>query len=167
MVPVKIETLVVSAPQNPAVIVLRPVEETPEGKMRIVPIWIGGVEAAQLSTAIERIRLPRPMTHDLFLDALTNLDARVDHVLINAVKGSTFFAKLVLRQGGRLVELDARPTDALSLALRQEAPLYIAEEVLERASFPFIRRTPEPNPEAQVEEFRTFLEQITPEDFKD
>lgn len=78
------------------------------------------------------------MTHDLFLDALTNLDARIDHVLINEVNGPTFYAKLVLRQHSRLIELDARPSDALALAIRQEAPIYMNEDVLERASFPYV-----------------------------
>lgn len=123
MIPVTIQTLIMTAPPSPSIIVLQPEEEaTQQRTRRVVPIWIGTAEATQMGIALEKARFSRPMTHDLFLDALTNLDARIDHVLINEVKGNTFFARLTLRQHGRLIELDARPSDALSLAIRQEAP---------------------------------------------
>ena len=140
MVPVRIKTLIVTAAPSPSIIVLQPEEEAQHDKSRIVPIWIGSTEAAQMGVALERARFTRPMTHDLFLDALTNLDARIDHVVISDMKGPTFFAKLVVRQGPRLVSLDSRPSDALSLAVRQEAPIYMEEHVLERASFPYLFR---------------------------
>lgn len=89
-------------------LVLQPVEETPAGKARIVPIWIGPTEAAQIGMALEHVKFARPMTHDLMLDALTNLDARVDSMVIYGSKGQMFFAHLVLSQGGRLITLDAR-----------------------------------------------------------
>lgn len=164
MVPLRILTLIVTGRTQPSVFVLEPVEDTPADVTRIVPIWIGAAEAAQLGVAIEHAKLPRPMTHDLFLDALTNLDARIDHVLIDGVQGQTFFAKLVLRAGGRLIELDARPTDALALAIRQQAPLYIDEEVLDRASFPYLFQKPR-DEEVELQEFRTFIDGLTPEDF--
>lgn len=164
MVPLRILTLIVTEPRHPSVLVLEPVEDSPEGKSRILPIWIGTQEATQLGIALEHVRLPRPTTHDLFLDAVTNLDARVDHVLINDAKGPTFFAKLCLRQAGRLIELDARPTDALALAIRQEAPFYVDEDVLERASFPYLFRQ-RPDDEQAMREFRDFLENLAPEDF--
>lgn len=164
VIPLRVLTLIVISPAQPSVLVLEPVEETPEGKSRVVPIWIGPQEAMQLGIAIEHVRMPRPTTHDLFLDALTNLDTRVDHVVINDVKGQTFFAKLTLRQGARLVELDARPTDAISLALRQEAPFYIEEDILERASFPYLFKSNH-DEEAELQEFHTFIEGLKPEDF--
>lgn len=164
MVPLRVLTLIVTGPAQPSVLVLEPVEDTPAGKSRIVPIWIGATEASQLGVAIEHVKLPRPMTHDLFLDALTNLDARIDHVVINQVRGQTFYAQLVLRQGSRLIKLDARPTDALALALRQEAPFYIEENVLEKASFPYLFKENK-SEEAELQEFRTFLEGIAPDDF--
>lgn len=82
-------------------------------------------------------------------------------------KGSLFFAKLTLSQHGRLIELDARPSDALSLALREDAPLYINEDVLERASYPYIVRKPieDESAEEELEEFRSFLEDLDPKDF--
>ena len=164
MVPLRVLTLIVTGHNQPSVLVLEPVEEAPADAARIVPIWIGSTEAVQLGVAIEHAKLPRPLTHDLFLDAITNLDARIDHVLVDGVQGQTFFAKLVLRASGRLIQLDARPTDALALAIRQQAPLYITEEVLERASFPYLFRKPR-NEEVELQEFRTFIDNLSPEDF--
>lgn len=166
MVPVRIQTLIVTSAPAPSIIVLQPIEEKQNGKSRIVPIWIGTAEAAHMGVALEKARFTRPMTHDLFLDALTNLDAQVDHVVISDVKGPTFFARLVLRQAGRLIELDARPSDALSLAVRQQAPIYIEEAVLERASFPYLFKKA-PDAEEELEEFRMFLEELAPEDFQE
>lgn len=168
MVPVNIQTLIVSAAPAPSIIVLQPVEEAlQDGKYRIVPIWVGVNEATQMGIALEKARFSRPMTHDLFLDALTNLDARVDHVVISDVKGSTFFARLALRQHDRLIDLDARPSDALALAIRQKAPVYIEEDVLERASFPYVIKGTAPvNAEEELGEFRQFLEGLAPEDFE-
>ena len=105
------------------------------------------------------------MTHDLFLDALTNLDARVDHVVINDVKGAMFFARLTLKQHDLLIDLDARPSDAIALALRQQAPIFIEEDVLERASFPYVFKNA-PDAEDELADFRTFLEELAPEDFE-
>ncbi len=167
MVPLRILTLIVISPAQPAVLVLEPLEETTiDGNSRIVPIWIGGNEATQIGVAIEQVNLPRPMPHDLFLDAITNLDACVDHVLISDVKGQTFFAQLVLRQGDRFITLDARPTDAIALAIRQDAPFYIDEEVLDQESYPYIFRGNKDD-EVEMQEFRSFLEGLKPEDFED
>ncbi len=165
MIPIYVQTLIISKAQAPSVLVLRPEEEIRDGKSRIIPIWIGAIEAAYLSMAIEGKRGGRPMTQDLFLDALTNLDARVDHVVVNDVKGPNYFAKLFLRAQGRLIELDARPSDAVALAVRQAAPMFIEQEALNKGSFPFVFKG-EANMETELENFRNFLEDIAPEDFE-
>ena len=164
MVPLKVLTLVVAGQNQPSVLVLQPVEETPAGKARIVPIWIGPTEAAQIGMALEHVKFARPMTHDLMLDALTNLDARVDSMVIYGSKGQMFFAHLVLSQGGRLITLDARPSDAIALAIREDAPIYIDEKTLDKGSYPYIIR--EDASESEIEEFHSFLENISPEDFQ-
>lgn len=164
MTPLKILTLIMTGPNQPSVLVLTPVEDSPAGKSRIVPIWIGQNEATLLGIALEEAKMPRPTTHDLFLDAITGLDARVDHVLLNDMKGPTFFSQLVLRQGPRMLALDARPSDALALALKEGAPLFIDDDVLERASYPFIVRESQ-DPDTVIEDFKTFLEDLSPEDF--
>lgn len=169
MIPVIIRTLVVSTSPSPSIIVLQPLEEAPQiGKSRIIPIWVGSNEATQIGIALEGTRFSRPITHDLLLDALTNLDTNIDHVIIHDVKGSTFFARLTLRQHNRLIDLDARPSDAIALALRQKAPIYVKECVLERSSFPYIlkKENGDPMPEHELEDFRKFLEEVAPEDFE-
>lgn len=165
VVPLNVLTLIAIDPQSPSVLVLEPVEEhVSPGKSRVVPIQLGIFEAMSLGAALEHVRFPRPSTHDLMLDAFTNMDATVDHVLINKVKGKTFYARLTLAQHGRLIDLDARPSDAISLAVRQDAPVYIEEDVLEQASFPYLFREPL-NEEQIVNDFKDFLENLDPEDF--
>ncbi len=168
MVPITVSTLIISSAPGPSILVLQPIEDsTPEGKLRVVPIWMGANEATQISVALNKTKFNRPMTHDLMLDALTNLDAQVDHVVINDAKGAMFFARLSLRQHGRLIDLDARPSDAISLALRQHAPLFIEDDVLDKLSFPYIKKdTMDPSSiQQEISEFHAFIESINPEDF--
>ena len=165
MVPMCVKTLVVTNPPHPSVLVLCPVEDYGEKRScRVVPIWIGPAEARQLGAALEEARFNRPMTHDLFLDAITNLDASVDHAEIVDQKGITFFAKLYLSQGSRMIALDARPSDAVSLAIREGANVLMSEDVLGRASFPYIVKNEEDD-EAEIEEFHSFIGGLTPDDF--
>lgn len=165
MVELKVLTLIMTGPGSPSFFVLQPVEElASEGKSRVVPICIGPNEAIALGAVLENARFARPMTHDLMLDALTNLDARIEHVLINEMKDGTFFARLCLAQHGRLIDLDARPSDAIALALRQGSPVYIEEDVLEQASFPYLFNRPY-DEEAIVDDFKSFLDGVSPDDF--
>lgn len=167
MVEVRVLTLIVMNPGNPSFLVLEPLEDhASEGMSRVVPICIGPHEAVSLGTVLEGAHFTRPSTHDLMMDALTNLDARIDHVLIFDVKDGTFFAQLTLAQHDRLITLDARPSDAITLALRQEAPVYIDEAVLEKASFPYLFQVPF-DEERVVEDFKNFLDGVSPEDFQD
>lgn len=164
MVSVDILTLIMSPMPGPSILVLQPSEDMGKKQnSRVVPIWVGVSEATQLGIAIEHVRFARPMTHDLFLDALTNLDTVVESVVIDDVQGPTFFAKLKLQHHGRTITLDARPSDAISLALREQAPLYMTEAVLEKASFPYLFN--EGGEEEELEEFRDFISHIAPEDF--
>ena len=157
MIPLKVLTLIVLNSMQPAALVMEPIEEHQRTKSRIVPVWVGPAEAMQLGMAVEHMRTPRPLTHDLMLDALTNLDARIDHAVINDVKGTTFFAKLYLKQGDRM-------SDAIALAIREDAPIYIDEKTLDKGSYPYIIR--EDASESEIEEFHSFLENISPEDFQ-
>lgn len=169
MIPVTLQTLVVSTVNTPSVMVLCPEDTTsnPESLL-IIPIWIGHHEAAQIGLALNHVRFGRPMTHDLFLDTLTNLDAIVDHIAITKVEGSTFFAELVLKQYDREIHVDARPSDAVALAIRQKAPIYMTEEVIKQASFTYnLKNTPlYKDNEEELEAFRTFLADLAPEDFR-
>ena len=165
MVPVHVLTLIMSSIPGPSIFVLQPAADKGTTRnSRVVPIWIGVSEATQLGIALEKVRFARPMTHDLFLDALTNLDAVVDHVLIDNVEGPTFYAKLCLRHHGHLIELDARPSDAIALALREEAPLYMTEAVLEKASFPYVFND-QADQDREIAQFHDFIEHLAPDDF--
>ena len=164
MIPVDVLTLIMSPMPGPSILVLQPTADLGKKQNgRVIPIWVGVSEATQLGIALEHVRFARPMTHDLFLDALTNLDSVVESVVIDDVQGPTFFAKLKLQHHGRTITLDARPSDAISLALREQAPLYMTETVLEKASFPYLFN--ENNEEEELEEFRDFISHIAPEDF--
>lgn len=162
-----IQTLIISQAVSPSVLVLRPYSDAPvQDTCKVLPIWIGLTEATQMGLAIEKIRLPRPVTHDVFLDALTNLNTYVDHVLITDVKNDTFFVRLYLRHHGDLIDLDARPSDAINLAIRQNTPIYVEESVLAAQSFPYIIKKNHVIDENDIEQFHTFIKTIKPEDFE-
>lgn len=163
MISVHVQTLIMSQDASPSILVLCSSEPNTTTDSRFMPIWIGMTEAAQIGLALEDIRLPRPLTHDLFIDALTNLDTYVDHVLITDVKNSTFYATLTLRHHGRLIELDARPSDAIALALKQNARIYVLDSVFEKASFPF--ELTANKDEKDLEAFHEFVSNLDPDDF--
>ncbi len=104
----------------------------PESKMG-VPIWIGPFEADSIRMVIEKQPPPRPITHDLFAEALNRLNGKVSRVEISDLKDNTYFAKVIVEAGGREVELDSRPSDAVSMAVRFDAPVYMSQHVFEAA----------------------------------
>ena len=128
-----------------------------------LPIWVGIFEANAIALQLENIETPRPMTHDLLRTMISELDARVTRIVINELRDSTFFAqiRLVIRREGtdRLLEIDARPSDAIALALRTEAPIFVSQSVLEQAQ----TIAPEPS-EEQEEKTKEWFESLTPED---
>jgi hypothetical protein len=98
-----------------------------------LPIWIGLVEAGAIATELEKIALARPMTHDLMRNMLEQLGVAVMHVEISDLRESTYFARIVLQQGSKVIEVDARPSDAIALALRVGCPIRVDESVLDKA----------------------------------
>jgi bifunctional DNase/RNase len=94
------------------------------------PIWIGLPEAQAIARALEDTSTPRPMTHTLFQNILNNLEVKVTRILINDLQSNTFYASIILRQGAKTFTIDARPSDALALALGAKAPIYVAKKVL-------------------------------------
>ncbi len=112
-------------------LVLRELEGT-----RQLPIIIGGFEAQAIALELENIEPPRPMTHDLLRDLFESVHAEVSFVVINELKDGTFFARVTFTHDGSESELDARPSDAVALAVRVEAPIYVTEAVLEEAGIP-------------------------------
>ncbi|MDR2196975.1 MAG: bifunctional nuclease family protein [Coriobacteriales bacterium] len=165
MVPVTIETLVVGIPPSPSVVVLRPLGDSDSGA-RVMPIWIGPAEAAAIGLALEGQPRLRPMTHDFLFNIINALHAEIDHVVIDRVDGSTFFATVSLKQDGRHIPVDARPSDSIALALRARVPLYVEKSVLDASSFPYVLMQGTASKDATVEQFRSFLDSVSPEDFE-
>ncbi|MDK2957766.1 MAG: uncharacterized protein PWQ57_3264 [Desulfovibrionales bacterium] len=99
----------------------------------VLPIWIGAMEAMAISLALNKVAFPRPMTHDLLLNALTVLEGKVLRIEITSLEEGTYFAEIVVQQGEVERRIDSRPSDAIALALRAEAPILVNETVLESA----------------------------------
>ncbi len=99
----------------------------------VLPIWVGLFEANAIALEIEKSTTPRPMTHDLLRNVIAGLNARVTRVVVGALRGDTFFATIWLDQAGEVVAIDARPSDAIALALRSDCPIFVSREVYEHA----------------------------------
>lgn len=132
-----------------------------DGDRRILPIFIGGPEATAIAFALEEVETPRPMTHDLMKDMLDELGARIDRVVVTELRDATFYAEIIVSAAGVVHSVSARPSDAVALAVRYGAPVFAEEGVLEEAG----RTSVEGAPEAIVEQFREFIDQVNPEDF--
>lgn len=142
----------VEMPSNQPLVLLREV-----GGDRYLPIWIGAVEATAIAFAQQGVVPPRPLTHDLLKDVLDSLDRSVRKVLITELRDGVFYALLDLGEG---VEVSARPSDAIALAMRTGAPILGADDLLDQAGI----HVPDEE-EEEVEAFREFLESVSPEDF--
>lgn len=142
----------VEMPSNQPIVLVRESEGD-----RYVPIWIGAVEATAIAYAQQGVQPPRPLTHDLLRDVLDALSVRLVQVEIISLDDGVFFAELVL-DGDR--RISARPSDAIALALRTSSPVLVAEAVLDEAGVAI----PDEE-EDEVEKFREFLDQVSPEDF--
>ena len=130
---------------------------------RYLPIWIGHPEAAAILMKLQGADTPRPMTHDLIVDMLDQVETKVERIAVNELRDNTFFATIVLSVNGTEIEIDSRPSDALALAVRVQAPIFVAEEVIEESSIEFDQGI-EDN-EQVVEKFKDFLDDVSPEDF--
>jgi bifunctional DNase/RNase len=145
----------VELPTNQPIVLLR----EREGE-RYLPIWIGAMEATAIAFALQGIPTPRPMTHDLMKNVLEEIGVHVERIVITELRDGTFYAELQMAQNGARYQITSRPSDAIALAVRLNVPIYANEEVLSEASI--VIRDDE---EQEVEKFREFLDQVTPEDF--
>ena len=130
---------------------------------KFLPIWIGHPEAAAILMKLQGATTPRPMTHDLVTDILSQLDAQVVRITVTELRDSTFYAQITVAQDGSEIEIDSRPSDAIALAVRAEAPIFAADTVIEESAIEF--EGEEVNEEEVVDEFRKFLENVSPEEF--
>jgi bifunctional DNase/RNase len=132
---------------------------------KFLPIWIGHPEAAAILMKLQGASTPRPMTHDLVTEMLGQLDARVIRIAVTELRENTFYAMITVAIDGGEIEIDSRPSDAIALAVRADAPIFAADSVIEESAIEF--EQDEPNEEAVVEEFKRFLDEVKPEDFSD
>lgn len=151
----KISSIVSLFPVPQYVVVLEDMEKT-----RLVPIWIGVNEGNAIAMAMQGEKFPRPLTHDLMVQSFKELGAVLEKVVISDLKDNSYYATLVLRQNGKQIEMDARPSDALALAVRVKCPLFIDEKVLKKC--PKIDRS---ITDEEIEKFKTDLRSMTPEEF--
>jgi bifunctional DNase/RNase len=130
---------------------------------KFLPIWIGHPEAAAILMKLQGTPTPRPMTHDLVTDMLGELNASVSRVAVTELRENTFYAQITLRVNGSEIEIDSRPSDAIALAVRSDAKIYVADDVINDSAIEF-NQEPEDSGEV-IDEFKKFLDNVTPEDF--
>jgi bifunctional DNase/RNase len=136
--------------------------KTAEGN-KFLPIWIGHPEAAAILMKLQGASTPRPMTHDLFTEMLEKLEARVTRIAVTELRENTFYATVTVAVDGSEIEIDSRPSDAIALAVRADAPIFADDSVIEESAIEFEHE--DVNEEEVVEEFKKFLDEVKPEDF--
>ncbi len=158
----KVKGLALDPLSNLPILILRD-----EAEKRSLPIWVGLAEANAIALELEKIPTPRPMTHDLIKSILESLHARVSKVVVNDLRENTFFAVIHLQLGSREITVDSRPSDAIALALRVAAPIFVAEEVVAKAQTVDVVREGDAAPPKgdDVEKVKEWLDSIKPGDF--
>jgi len=126
----------------------------------ILPIWIGIFEADSILRELQKVEPPRPMTYELMKNIIMQMGGVVDKVVINDLRDSTYYAEIHILQGNNLLIIDSRPSDAINLALRFSAPIFVEESVLEKS------KVPKPEEDEEKQKLRKWLENIKPEDFE-
>ncbi len=149
-----IKGLMVDPVTNMPIVILRD-----EGSERVLPIWVGIFEANAIALQIENIETPRPMTHDLLRNVIANLNGAVEKIVVSDLKENTFYALIYVRIAEELVAVDARPSDAIALALRVSAPIYVEDDVIQNAKS--IDFTPD---KGDSERLAKWLESLNTED---
>ncbi len=127
---------------------------------RVLPIWIGHAEASAIAIALEGIKVERPLTHDLIRAVIEGLKAKVSRILINELKNNTFYAKIYLERGKSIINVDARPSDSIALALRVQVPIFVSQNVLSSSG-----TSMEIDDETRAKALKKFLANLNPEDF--
>lgn len=154
-VEVRIRGLMMDPSTNMPIVVLKDVASD-----TVMPIWVGIFEANAIFNEIEKLAASRPMTHDLTRNLIRNLNAELERVVITEIRDDTFFATLWLRQGNEPLTMDARPSDAIALALRADCPIFVSDEVMQAAKL----NTSGPPEGPTAEQLRGWLEGLNDED---
>ncbi len=160
MVEMDLVAVRIELPGNTPVVLLRE-SESPN---RLLPIFIGQPEATAIAFALDGVETPRPMTHDLLQSVLSELNASLDRVVVTALSEGTFYAELHLTAGARPHRISCRPSDAMALAVRVGCPIFVEDAVLDEAALAEPVEVDETSEEV-VEQFREFIDNVTPDDF--
>ena len=155
MIEMKVAGIALDAATRSPIVLLRDASER-----RALPIFIGQDQARSIIGALENHKPPRPLTHDLFVNLIETWEMTLERIIIHALQDNTFYAVLVVRQGEVQKEIDARPSDAISIALRTDSPIWVMEEVVSEASIPVDREADE----AERRAFREFVANLSPQD---
>ncbi len=159
MVEMKVEGLTLDPLTNMPIIILKDLEGN-----RALPIWVGFFEANAIALEIEKIATPRPMTHDLMKNLISDMKAKINHILVSELKDNTFYAEISLKSGGNTLKIDSRPSDAIALALRVKAPIYVNETVIEAAKSLDLPDTSKVNTQDK-DQWKKWLDNVKPQDF--
>jgi bifunctional DNase/RNase len=154
MIKMEIKGLLMDPVSNMPVVILRDREDG-----LFLPIWVGIFEANAIALEMEKIATPRPMTHDLLKNVLVELGYRVERIVITELKDNTFYARIHLSREGASFNVDSRPSDAIALALRSQAEIYVEEEVLEKS-----RTLRSEGDQPDPERLKKWLEEVNPDD---
>ena len=156
MIPVELVGVRIEMPSNQPIVLLKEISGS-----RFLPIWIGTVEATAIAFAQQDMRPARPLTHDLIVEVINTIGANLRSVHITKLESGIFFADLVFKTGdGSDVKVSARPSDAIAVAIRNESPILVTEELFDEAGI----ELPEQGDE-EIERFKEFLDEVSPEDF--
>lgn len=158
LVKMNITSLAVDPFANSPVVILKDDEEK-----NTLPIWIGPLEAGAIATMLEGIELSRPMTHDLMRNMLDKLGAMVEKIVITDLVDNTYYARIYMNIDGKIVDIDARPSDSMALALRTKTPILVDEEVIQKSQSVVIQNKTDLSDEEKMKEF---LESLDPSTFK-
>jgi len=153
MVKMEIKGLLMDPVSNMPVVILRDQEDG-----LFLPIWVGIFEANAIAIEMEKIASPRPMTHDLLRNVIAELGIRVDRIVVTELKDNTFFARIHLSRGSDSWSVDSRPSDAIALALRAQAEIFVEEDVLEKS------KTLRTEGASDPDKLKKWLEEVNPED---
>ncbi len=161
MVEMKVEGLTLDPLTNMPIIILKDLQGE-----KSLPIWVGFFEANAIALEIEKITTPRPMTHDLIKNLVSVMKAQIKHILVSDLKDNTFYAVISLSVGDSTLTVDSRPSDAIAIALRAKAPIFVNESVIESAKSLDIPDSVKEK-SAEKDQWKNWLENIKPKDFGD
>jgi len=160
MIEMKVEGLTLDPLTNMPIIILKDLNGE-----RALPIWVGYFEANAIALEMEKVSTPRPMTHDLIKNLVQGLNAKVNHILVTDLKDNTFFAVISLSHNENQLTIDSRPSDAIALALRVQAPIYVEEAVITAAKHLDLPEQEKKTEGEENRQWQDWLDKLKPQDF--